>query len=284
MLGTSDRRNLCVADAWGAKLVCRRVLFYRSGKQGLWEHNYELREGRVDLNWKQTKPRRTRILVWEGSTSLSFDEHSNDLFSGLLNLLTVSQSVRLLEFNGVPVFSPNWVRYTRMKDFPKLEILRVNACALWTWETIRLDNDFSQSILDLDVERDIHFTIDVLPWFGREHPEYTSRGQYPGLDTHSLHKRLPSFLPYGSPTADRPATYATTDPSLLNIETSNTTNDTTTTVPTARWENARVKEWPSGHEDMVDKVRQGFRCLVPTRTGRETLPDFLTPLSLTKPI
>ncbi|RWQ94008.1 hypothetical protein C8Q69DRAFT_312651 [Paecilomyces variotii] len=59
--------------------------------------------------------------------------------------------------DSVDGFSPNWMRYTRMKDFPKLEFLRVWFCALWTWESLKIANNFRASVLDLDVSTDIHF-------------------------------------------------------------------------------------------------------------------------------
>lgn len=46
-----------------------------------------------------------------------------------------------------------------MKDFPKLEFLRVWFCALWTWESLKIANNFRASVLDLDVSTDIHFQV-----------------------------------------------------------------------------------------------------------------------------
>ncbi|KAJ9287406.1 hypothetical protein DTO021C3_5097 [Paecilomyces variotii] len=112
--------------------------------------------------------RRSRILRWEGNHCQLSDENKDELLRGLLHLLMVSQSVRILEMDSVEGFSPNWMRYTRMKDFPKLEFLRVWFCALWTWESLKIANNFRASVLDLDVSTDIHFQVDVyLPFMSR---------------------------------------------------------------------------------------------------------------------
>lgn len=46
------------------------------------------------------------------------------------------------------------MRVTRLKDFPRLEVVKVANCILWTWEPLRLDNDFELSLLDLEDSMD----------------------------------------------------------------------------------------------------------------------------------
>ncbi|KAI9036568.1 uncharacterized protein KD926_001705 [Aspergillus affinis] len=136
------------------------------------------------------------IFSWHGGAldlSLASDKDPvQSIIRGFKKMLGFFRTFRAVELNGVHYLSPEWIRVTRLKDFPLLRELRIIHCFPFVLDEFDVTTEYHHSILDLSVGDDTHFTIDFYPYDARLESDWNQNGECASRS--NFEKIFPFFL------------------------------------------------------------------------------------------